>query len=74
MHINTFRASGNYCRLVITFVNCSDPDQDRCTLKVFLKVIFEKKHEYLPSMQRVKRSNIEIEQLHASKILLEQHL
>ena len=28
--INSFLASGNFCRLLITFANSLDLDQDRC--------------------------------------------
>ena len=46
---NSFLASGNFCRLLMTFANSLDPDQNLHeskwfdTLKVFLKEFFSKK-------------------------------
>ena len=53
--INSFPASGNFCRLLIIFANSLDPDQARqnvgpdlgpncLALMVFLKDVFEKVH------------------------------
>ena len=53
MACNSFHAGGDFCRLLITFTNSLDPDQDRhvgpdldpnrLALKVFQKRIFCKK-------------------------------
>ena len=65
---NSFPASGNFCRLLITFANSLDPDQARqnvgpdvdpncLTLKnpqMTKKKKKKKKHAKLPNVQRVK--------------------
>ena len=37
MYINSFPASGDFCRLLITFANSLDPDQARQIVKLDLE-------------------------------------
>ena len=42
LHIQKSSFSGFFCRLLITFTNSLDPDQDQSSKTNFLKVKFEK--------------------------------